>query len=139
VTASAISSGDLLSAESLILTIVSGVLALWYSEIQTALHLEKRLRVEDRKPEIDVMTRTLWRRAVPLTLIAGAAAAVFAPNSIRLLHRAKPLVADGDTPPYDPIAVSIVAVNIGMAVVAIYAAALAVSLLRRRRSFREPK
>lgn len=133
--AAVVSTGDLLSAESLILTVVSGLLALCYSEIQSALRLEKRLRVEDRRPEIDTMTRSLWRRAIPLTVLAAAATAVFAPNSIQLVRRAEPLLR-GDMPPYDPIAVSVVGVNIGMALVTLYAGALAVALVTRRRSFR---
>lgn len=133
----AVSTGDLLSAESLLLALVSGLLALWYGEIQSALHLEKRLRVEDRGPEVATLTRTLWRRAMPLTLLAAAATAVFAPNSTQLLRRLEPLFR-GDMPPYDPIAVSVVGVNVGMAFVALYSAALAAALARRRRSFRRP-
>jgi heme A synthase len=133
----AVSTGDLLSAESLLLAIVSGLLVLWYGEIQSALHLEKRLRVEDRGPEVATLTRTLWRRAMPLTLLAAAATAVFAPNSAQLLRRVGPLF-HGDMPPYDPIAVSVVGVNVGMALVALYSAALAAALARRRRSFRRP-
>lgn len=131
----AVSTGDLLSAEALILTIVSGLLALWYGEIRSALRLDKRLRVEDREPEIETMTRSLWRRAVPFALLAAAATAVFAPNSIELVRRLEPL-ANGDMPPYDPIAVSVVGVNIGMALVALYAGGLALALVGRRRSFR---
>jgi hypothetical protein len=131
----AVSTGDLLSAESLLLALVSGLLALWYGEIQSALHLEKRLRVEDRGPEVATLTRTLWRRAMPLMLLAAAATAVFAPNSTQLLRQLGPLF-HGDMPPYDPIAVSVVGVNVGMAFVALYSAALAAALARRRRSFR---
>jgi hypothetical protein len=135
--AAAVSTGDLLSAESLILTVVSGLLALWYSEIQSALRLEKKLRVEDRGPEIATMTHTLWRRAIPLTMLAVAATAVFAPNSIELIRRVEPLL-NGDVPSYDPIAVSVVGVNLGMAFVTLYACALAAALVTRRRSFRRP-
>jgi hypothetical protein len=136
VIAAAISTGDLLSAESLVLALVSGLLGLWYGEIQGALHAEKRLRVEDRRPEIETMTRTLRRRAMPLTLLAAAATAVFAPNSAQLIGRLEPLF-HGDLPEYDPIAVSVVGVNIGMGLVAVYAGALAAVLVRRRRSFRQ--
>jgi hypothetical protein len=133
----AVSTGDLLSAESLLLAVVSGLLALWYSEIQSALHIASKLRVEDRGPEIDTLTHTLWRRAVPLTLLAAAATAVFAPNSIQLIRRLGPLF-HGNAPPYDPIAVSVVGVNVGMAIVTFYAGALAGALLLRRRLFRRP-
>jgi hypothetical protein len=131
----AVSTGDLLSAESLILAVVSGLLALWYGEIQAALHLEKKLRVEDRDPEIDTLTGVLWRRAMPLAALAALAALIFAPNSIDLIRRLGS-VRRGDVPPYDPLAVSVVAVNIGMALVALYAIGLAVALAARRRSFR---
>jgi hypothetical protein len=133
----AVSTGDLLSAESLLLALVSGLLALWYGEIQSALHQERRLRVEDHGPEIAILTRTLWRRAVPLMLLAVAATAIFAPNSLQLLRRLGPIF-HGNLPRYDTIAVSVVAVNVGMAFVAIYCAALAVALSRRRRSFQRP-
>lgn len=133
----AVSTGDLLSAESLVLALVSGLLALWYGEIQSALRLERRLRVEDRHPEIETLSRTVWRRAVPLTLIAAAATAVFAPNSVQLVRRVGPLF-HGDMPPYDPIAVSVVGVNAGMALVTLYAGALTNALALRRRSFRRP-
>jgi hypothetical protein len=131
----AVSTGDLLSAESLILAVVSGLLALWYSEIQAALHLQKQLRVEDRKPEIDTMSAILWRRAIPLSCLAALAALIFAPNSIDLIRRLGSL-RQGDVPTYDPLAVSVVAVNIGMTLVALYAVGLAVALAARRRSFR---
>jgi hypothetical protein len=133
----AVSTGDLLSAESLILAVVSGLLALWYSEIQAALRLEKKLRVEDRGPEIDTMTGVLWRRAIPLAVLATLAAVIFAPNSIDLLRRLVPQLR-GDIPPYDPLAVSVVAVNFGMALVALYASGLAIALTACRRSFRRP-
>jgi hypothetical protein len=132
-----VSTGDLLSAESLVLALVSGLLALWYSEIQSALHLDRRLRVEDRRPEIETLTRTLWRRAVPLTLLAALATAVFAPNSVQLARRVGPLF-HGDMPVYDPIAVSVVGVNVGMGLVTLYSGALTNALALRRRSFRRP-
>jgi hypothetical protein len=135
VTATAVSTGDLLSAESLLLAIVSALLALWYGEIQSALQLEKRLRVEDRGPEIETLTRMLWRRALPLSVLAATAAAVFAPNSVQLVRRLRPLL-HGDLPSYDPIAVSVVAVNMGMALITLYAAALASAVASKRRSFR---
>lgn len=135
--ADAVSTGDLLSAESLVLTVISGLLALWYGEIQGALRLEKRLRVEDRTPEIRALTATLRRRALPLAFLAAAATAVFAPNSIQLMRRIGPLF-HGHLPPYDPIAVSVVGVNLGMLLVTLYAAALAAALALRRRAFRRP-
>jgi hypothetical protein len=133
----AVSTGDLLSAESLLLALVSGLLALWYGEIQSALGLEKRLRVEDRLPEVRTLTRTLWQRALPLTVLAAAATTVFAPNSVQLTRRIGPLF-HGHLPPYDPIAVSVVGVNIGMALVTLYAAGLAAAIAHQRRSFRRP-
>jgi hypothetical protein len=131
----AVSTGDLLSAESIVLALVSGLFALWYGEIQSAFHLEKKSRRADRDPEIKMLTRTLWRRAVPLALLTTAAAGVFAPNSVQLLRRAGPLF-HGHLPPYDPIAVSVVGVNIGLVVVTLYAGVLAACLAVRRNSFR---
>jgi hypothetical protein len=137
VTATVVRSGDLLSAESLILAVVSGLFGIWYGEIQRAFALEKPIHVEDRTPQRDQLKAVFWRRAMPLTAVSVAAAAVFLPNSIPLLRRLSPLF-HGHFPPYDPLAVSIVAVNAGILLLSLYVGGLAVALGSRRREFGRP-
>jgi hypothetical protein len=134
VTAAVVRSGDLLSAESLILAAVSGLLAIWYGEIQRGFTIDKPVHVEDRTVHRKQLKAVFWRRAMPLTAVSVGAAAVFIPNSIPLLRRTGPLF-HGHVPPYDTLAVSIVAVNAGMVVLALYVGGLAVALILRRREF----
>jgi hypothetical protein len=137
VTAAVVRSGDLLGAESLIFAVVSGLLGIWYGEIQRGFALEKAIHVQDRTPQGSQLKALFWRRAIPLTTVSAAAAAVFLPNSIPLLRRLGPLF-DGNLPPYDPLAVSIVAVNMGLVLLVLYATGLAVALGLRRREFARP-
>ncbi len=137
-TATVVRSGDLLSAESLILAVVSGLFGIWYGEIQSGFALEKPIHVEDRTPERARLKALFWRRVMPLAAVSASAAAVFLPNSIPLLRRVAPLF-HGHFPPYDPLAVSIVAVNAGMLLLACYVVGLAVALGSRRRDFASPE
>jgi hypothetical protein len=136
-TATVAQSGDLLSAESLILAVVSGLFGIWYGEIQGGFALEKPIHFADRTTQRDQLKAVFWRRATPLVAVSTAAAAVFLPNSITLLRRVAPLF-HGHFPPYDPLAVSIVAVNAGMFLLALYATGLAIALGSRRRDFSRP-
>jgi hypothetical protein len=134
VTAAVVRSGDLLSAQSLILAAVTGLMALWYGDMQSALTLSKPVHLEDRTNERAKLKAVFWRRAILLAALATGAAAIFVPNSVSLVRRIAPLF-HGHVPGYDVLAVSVVAVNALMVLLALYICGLAIALARRRREF----
>jgi hypothetical protein len=72
----------------------------------------------------------LWRRTVPMVVVAGATSAAFAPNSVTLaghLRRNDSWVWPG----YSVVSVSEVTVNLLMAAAALYAVALLVLVARK--------
>jgi len=134
VTAVVVRSGDLLSAQSLILAAVTGLMALWYGDIQSALTLSKPVHLEDRTTERAKLKTVFWRRAIPLAALATGAAAIFVPNSLSLVRGIAPLF-HGHLPRYDVLAVSVVAVNVLMVLLALYTCGLAIAIGGKRREF----
>ena len=123
-TTGAVSSGDVLSSEALLLTVVSLFLTVWYPEIQNGLGLSVKPYKRDRADDRMTVRVLLWRRAVPLALVAVAASGAFIPNSTQLVARFKSH-GHWHWPTYNVVSVSQVAVNVLMLALALYALALA--------------
>jgi hypothetical protein len=132
-----VSSGDVLSAETLLLTVVSLFLTVWYSEIQKGLQLEIKAYKKDRADDQATARGLLWRRALPLALVAAASAAAFVPNSVQLLGHLK-THGRWQWPDYNVVSVSQVAVNVLLVAVALYAAGLTCLLAGKLVALRGP-
>jgi hypothetical protein len=93
-------SGDLLSASSLLVALITFLYSTWYQETSSALELPiKRFRL-DRGPHLTLLRRVLITRALPICLAASALVLVLAPPAIKVAWHA---VADGWGRPYDAV------------------------------------
>jgi hypothetical protein len=121
---------DVLSSEALLLTVVALLMTTWYGEIQDGLKIPVKPYYVDRAGDRARARAILWRRTVPMVVVAGATSAAFAPNSVTLaghLRRNDSWVWPG----YSVVSVSEVTVNLLMAAAALYAVALLVLVARK--------
>jgi len=75
---------DILSAASLLLTIVTVLYALWYQAIVSVLQIEIPKFAEDRPKPLSIVNKVLLSRALPLFLMSLIVSAVFTPDMIKL-------------------------------------------------------
>lgn len=79
--------GDLLSAASLLLTIITVLYGLWNPTIRTTLDKkEPDFKVQTAKP-LEEIRSVIWKQAIPLALAAYTIALVFAKDAISLCLR----------------------------------------------------
>ncbi len=72
---------DILTAASLLLTVVGILYGLWYPEIMATLAQPIPKHVQDRQIPRDKVTAVLTSRAIPLSVAAALVALVFLPES----------------------------------------------------------
>lgn len=70
---------DLLSASSLLATIVAVLFSLWYPEIQSALAITPERKRADRDPQIVRVKTVLATRALPLLAASGSLCLILLP------------------------------------------------------------
>lgn len=125
---------DILSAASLLLTVLAILFGLWYEEIKSALNLPIERDPRDRGKTNTKIRSTLIARAIPLTIAACLLTLVFAPDTIRIIvssvgnFSAKGLDAFSD---YSAVATSFVLVILITLVLAIYLLDWTIKLIRR--------
>lgn len=120
-------SGDLLSAASLLATVISVLYSTWYSEITAA--RDVTIPLHDRDPVIARVSTALWSRAVPLVAAAVLLAVALAPICVDVVWRAAHALFTA-TPSnwhYDPVQ----ACFVGVFVVTVMLSVLTASATRR--------
>jgi len=73
---------DLLSAASLLLTVLGLVYGTWYPEITQAIDMDYPGPKLDRKPIRRKVSRALWAKALPLAVAAVAVTIIFVPDAL---------------------------------------------------------
>jgi hypothetical protein len=76
---------DLLSAASLLLTLVGLVYGIWYAEIMTAIGMPIPLPVGDRADVRDAVRATLYHKALPLAVLSLILTAIFVPDAVAIV------------------------------------------------------
>jgi len=101
--------GDILSAASLLLTIVTVLYALWYQELMSALEIEVPTHREDRPAPLSRINSILYSRAVPLFVSSILVSVVFIPDVINILREVFRawIQAGGDIPSYSSVKTAI--------------------------------
>jgi hypothetical protein len=131
-------SGDLLSAASLLATIISLLYSIWYGEIKEAQGAEIALQKADRGPAIERVRATLWYRAVPLLGSAGLLVVILLPSTIEIiLSTWEACFGPGTRLSYNPVEACFVAVYlviIMLAAVTVFAVYGLASQLRKLRA-----
>lgn len=80
--------GDILSAASLLLTIVTVLYALWYQELMSALQIEVPIHKEDRSAPLLRINSMIYSRAIPLFVSSVLVSVVFIPDVVGILREA---------------------------------------------------
>jgi hypothetical protein len=107
---------DLLSAASLLLTLIALLYGMWYSEIAAATNITVQPQPADRLLDYQRAQVVFWTKAIPLTVAALLLSAVFLPTAVQLVGRAVQhwwkvgVLAIRD---YDPVATSLILVTVG--------------------------
>jgi len=131
------SRGDVLSAASLLLTILAVLYSLWYSEIAAILEIRVPAHLEDASGDRRRVGNVLKTRALPLVLAAFLLTVVFLPEAVHLVVRwIRHAYNRGiwyAIRQYDPVSLALVLVVVGMGALTTYTGWLARRLLRLRR------
>jgi hypothetical protein len=131
-------SGDLLSAASLLATIISLLYSIWYGEIKEAQGAEIALQKADRGPAIQRVRATLLYRAVPLLGSAVLLVLILLPSTIDIIRNTwEACFGPGTRQTYDPVEACFVAVYlviIMLTVVTVFAVYGLAAKLRKLRA-----
>jgi hypothetical protein len=76
---------DVLSAASLLLAVLTALFGLWLPDISVAAGLKLDMKLEDRRPNRNVIRRCLWGKAAPLALATLLIAAIFANRALGII------------------------------------------------------
>jgi len=77
--------GDILSAASLLLAIVTVLYALWYQELTSALQTEIPIHKEEYPKSLATLKKVFFSRAIPLFLSSVTVSFVFLPDAITIV------------------------------------------------------
>jgi hypothetical protein len=88
--------GDILSAASLLLAIVTVLYALWYQELTAAIEIEIPNHKEDRPKPLTKLNQILFSRAIPLFLSSVTVSVVFLPDAITIVTQVIDVLSSGD-------------------------------------------
>lgn len=80
--------GDILSAASLLLAIVTVLYALWYQELTSALQTEIPEHIEEYPRPLATLKKVFFSRAIPLFLSSATVSFVFLPDAITIIMQA---------------------------------------------------
>jgi hypothetical protein len=81
-------SADLLTAAGLLLATIGLVFSVWHAEMADAIGIAKPRKRLDREPQITMVRRTLWSRAVPLQVAVTLLAVALAPPALSVVSHA---------------------------------------------------
>ena len=130
-------SGDLLSAATLLATIVSLLYTTWYSEINKARNTQ--IPLHGRPPIIKAVRTTLWTRAVPLIAAAVLLTAILAPTFVDALRNDWHLLTGKSVHwHYDPVQACFIGVFVVMLFLVVLTVSAAWSLTRVLKDLRKP-
>jgi hypothetical protein len=130
-------SSDLLSAASLLATVLSLLYSTWYGEIKDARN--SKIPLHDRGPVIDVAHTALWSRAVPLLAASALLAGALAPPSLQiLLNTWHVWLTASSNYHYDPVEACFLGVFVVTIVLAVLTASATLSLVRLLQKLRSP-
>lgn len=127
---------ELLTAASVLLAVIGIWSAIWYPDIQKALSEKKEMQFEDRKAPAKRLRIAFRGQALPLAVASVLVSVVFLPPTLGIVSDfvqslvTNPKLALGR---YDPIATSIVLVEIFVVFFAVHSVKDAIRLLGKIR------
>jgi hypothetical protein len=101
---------DLLSASTLLLTVMTILYSLWYTEITNACALRVDDKAENRREAYIEARRVLWSKAIPLTIAALVLFAVNLPDGYAIAQHAANALWTKTNAPYNAVRTTFVAV-----------------------------
>jgi hypothetical protein len=113
-------SGDLLSAASLLATIISLLYAIWYSEIKEAQKTKVAFQKTDRAPDIGRVRATLRYRAFPLLGSDALLALILLPSTVDIIWDTwEACFESSGRRSYDPVEACFIAVFLFVVILAV--------------------
>jgi len=128
-------SGDLLTAAGLLLATIGLVFSAWYAEMTGAIGLDAPQHRLDRDPQIAVVGRVLWSRAVPLFVAVMLLLLALAPVAVSVVSHA---LTDQWGHPYDAVRAIFIGVWVLIVAMAVATGELTVRLARKLHRLRQP-
>ena len=133
-------SGDLLSAASLLATVLSLLYSTWYSEINDARKSKIPLQPDDRDPVIHIVRTARRSRAIPLLSAAALLTAALAPTTLEVLQDTWHVwLSTPSHSHYDPVQACFVGVFAVTVVLTVLTASAVRSLSRLLRDLVNPR
>jgi hypothetical protein len=122
--------GDLLSAASLLLTVVAILYSVWAKAIDDARNMPVAAHAEDNRLAYETVTRIFRRQAVPLAVFAIVLSLVFLPVTVDVLRNSVRVFLTGklSAGQYDVVSMTLVLVNLSQAILAGHLLSLVISL-----------
>jgi hypothetical protein len=131
-------SGDLLSAASLLTTVISLLYSTWYGEIKDARNIQ--IPLHDRDPIIRTVRTVLWSRADPLLFAAVLLGAILTPTFVDVIHYDWNVLTGRSTHwHYDPVQACFIAVFFVILILVALTASAAWRLTRVLKKLRAAK
>ena len=97
------SMADLLSATTLLLTVITILYSLWYTEITNACALSVDDKAENRREVYIEARRVLWSKAIPLTIAALVLFVVNVPDGYLIAQHAANTLWTKTNAPYSAV------------------------------------
>jgi hypothetical protein len=132
------SMSDLLSASSLLMAISAILFSLWYGDISKSLEISPKIYSEDNVEAKQLVTTTIFSKALPVAIMALSVALIFLPDAIEITKESFLIYSSNVDEPYsyDAVRTAYCFVTILSIALAIYMWVLVWELcsLRRRLS-----
>ncbi len=131
--------GDILSAASLLLTIVTVLYALWYPELIEGMEIKIPNHKEDRPGPLSEINKVIYSRALPLFISSVLVSVVFIPDVINILNEVNEAWAqsDGEIPNYSSVKAAICIVVVFSIFMSLHVGFMLVKMLNIKRNMKK--
>ena len=131
--------GDILSAASLLLTIVTVLYALWYPELIEGLKIEIPPHKEDRPGPLSKINKVIYSRALPLFISSMLVSVVFIPDVVNILKEVYEawMQDDGAIPNYSSVKTAICIVVIFSICISFHVGIMLMKMLQIKRNMKK--
>lgn len=130
---------DILSAASLLLTIITVLYALWYIELIEGIKIEIPPHKEDRPEPLSKISEVIYSRALPLFIASVSISVVFMPDVIKILKEVYEawVQNDGAISNYSSVKTAICIVVIFSIFISLHVGSMLIKMLKIKRNMKK--